>query len=336
MNESINKELIFNYFSGRATAFEKELIDQWSQHEEAKEQLFIWLLEWENQNLQYQANIEKAVSRHFLQVEESAFTNPSDHDQLVFDDGRRSWGKKMFWQIAAAAALIILTGGWFFQDRIGYEIYATGYGQTQRLQLADGSKVVLNSNSSLRVPRFNFGQRAREVYLTGEANFNVSHTVDHKIFIVHTSKNLDIEVLGTDFNVYSRTRGSRVVLHRGKVRLHYRDGGAAKNITMKPGDLVTLDTEGRASVKKTDNPQNYSAWKTHRFIFENESLREICNLFEDNFGVKVLIPDSTLAAQTISGSFTVLNAEELLEILTDDSGLSYEKSDDGKVITLDY
>ena len=51
MNESINKELIFNYFSGRVTVFEKELIDQWSRDTAAKEQLFIWLLEWENQNL---------------------------------------------------------------------------------------------------------------------------------------------------------------------------------------------------------------------------------------------------------------------------------------------
>jgi ferric-dicitrate binding protein FerR (iron transport regulator) len=127
-----------------------------------------------------------------------------------------------------------------------------------------------------------------------------------------------------------------VVLSKGKVKLHYLEGNAIKQIVMKPGDLVTMDEKGRAVIAKTENPTKYSAWKAHRFIFENESLRKICNLFEDNFGLTVHIPDSSLADQTISGSFTALNAEELLEILTDDSGLSYTKSEDGKVITLGY
>ena len=337
MNVSINKELIFNYFSGRATAFEKELIDQWSNDTQAKEQLFVWLLEWENQNLQYQANVERAVSRHRLQMEE--FTGEislREVDGVVLNEVAGSSGKRMFWLVAAAVALIVLSGGWFFQDHLRYEIYETGFGQTQRLELSDGSKVILNSNSTLRIPRFSFGKTTRDVYMTGEANFTVTHTTDHKKFIVHTNKNLDIEVLGTEFNVYARTRGSRVVLNKGKVKLHYLEGQFKKQMMMKPGDLVTMDTQGRASIKKTDSPQNYSAWKAHRFIFENASLREICTLFEDNFGLKVRIPDSTLASQTISGSFTALSAEELLEILTDDSGLSYKKSEDGKVITLDY
>ena len=336
MNESINRELIFNYFSGRATAFEKELIDQWSQHTQGKEQLFIWLLEWENQNLQYQADVEKGISRHLVHLDEFTDDIFAYEGRPTFSQGIQLSGKRILWMTAAAIVLIVLSGGWFFQEHIRYEMYTTSFGQTRRIELADGSKVILNSNSTLRVPRFSFGKTTRDVYMTGEANFTITHTRDHQRFVVHTDKNLDIEVLGTEFNVYTRTRGARVVLNKGKVKLHYLDGRARKQIMMKPGDLVTIDAKGHVSAKKTESPQNYSAWKAHRFIFENESLQEICTLFEDNFGLKVLIPDSTLAAQTISGSFTALSAEELLEILTDDSGLSYEKSEDGKVITLDY
>lgn len=335
MKEGINKELIFSYFSGRATAIEKEIIDQWASQSQGKELFFIWLQEWENQNLQYQADVEKGLSRHKLRMSRKdrpmavVENNPSLPERLVLWWPGGSW-------FAAAMVLIIVSAGWLSRDSIRYQTFSTSFTETKRLQLADGSKVVINANSSLRIPRFGFGEKMREVYLTGEADFNITHTKDHKRFIVHANDNLDIEVLGTEFNVYARPRGTKVVLNKGKVQLNYRDGRSVRQLTMSPGDLVTMDNNGIKSVTKTENPQNYSAWKAHRFIFENESLMEICHLFEDNFGVKVQIPDSTLARQTISGSFTALNAEELLEILTDDSGLSYQKSDDGKTVTLTY
>lgn len=335
MKEGINKELIFSYFSGRATAIEKEIIDQWASQSRGKELFFIWLQEWENQNLQYQADVEKGLSRHKLRMSREdrpmavVENNPSLPERLVLWWPGGSW-------FAAAMVLIIVSAGWLSRDSIRYQTFSTSFTETKRLQLADGSKVVINANSSLRIPRFGFGEKMREVYLTGEADFNITHTKDHKRFIVHANDNLDIEVLGTEFNVYARPRGTKVVLNKGKVQLNYRDGRSIRQLTMSPGDLVTMDNNGIKSVTKTENPQNYSAWKAHRFIFENESLMEICHLFEDNFGVKVQIPDSTLARQTISGSFTALNAEELLEILTDDSGLSYQKSDDGKTVTLTY
>lgn len=334
MKNSINKELIFNYFSGNATALEKDLIDRWSADPQAREQLFIWLMEWENQNIQYNADVERAITRHFSRIDE--YPAETEVERTAAQPVLTFPAKGKSWLMAAAVAFIMLSVGWLARDHVRYEIYTTSFGQIQRLVLPDGSKVVLNANSTLRVPRFGFGKTTRDVYMTGEADFAITHTATHQKFIVHTEKNFDVEVLGTEFNVYARPRRSRVVLNKGKVKLHYLKGSETDQIVMRPGDLVTFDAPGHASVKKTTNPANYSAWKAHRFVFENESLREICDLFEDNFGLEIRIPDSTLAAQTVSGSFTALNAEELFEILADDSGLSYSRSEDGKVITLDY
>ncbi|SEJ85299.1 FecR family protein [Dyadobacter sp. SG02] len=334
MKNAINKELIFNYFSGNATALEKDLIDRWSADPQAREQLYIWLMEWENQNIQYNADVERAITRHFARIDERPAEALDEH--AAARPVLRLPANAKSWLIAAAVTLILLSGGWLARDHVRYKTYATGFGQIQRLVLPDGSKVVLNANSTLRVPRLGFGETNRDVYMTGEADFAITHTATHQKFVVHTEKNFEVEVLGTEFNVYARPKRSRVVLNKGKVKLHYLKGSETDQIVMRPGDLVTFDAPGRASVKKTANPANYSAWKAHRFVFENESLREICDLFEDNFGLEIRIPDSTLAAQTISGSFTALNAEELFEILADDSGLSYSRSDDGKVITLDY
>ena len=240
MKDSINKELIFNYFSGNATALEKDLIDQWSTDPQAREQLFIWLMEWENQNIQYNADVEQAIARHFERINDTPVGFDIEAERAAVRT--LAWpAKGKSWLVAAAVTLLVLSGGWFARDHVRYEIYSTNFGQIQRLVLPDGSKVVLNANSTLRVPRFGFGETTREVYMTGEADFSITHTANHQKFIVHTAKNFDVEVLGTEFNVYARPRRSRVVLNKGKVKLHYLKGSETDQIVMHPGDLVTFD-----------------------------------------------------------------------------------------------
>lgn len=334
MEEAVNKDLVFTYFSGRATALEKESIDRWVKTPLGQELFLAYLQEWENSNLQYLANVEQGISRHFSRIGdhvnagpqiESAPPKPEKHF------GKRRW---LLWVAASGWIGLLAAAGWLLRDPILYETHATGFGETRKLELAYGSRVTLNANSSLKVPRFEFGQKVREVFLKGEASFSVNHTKDHQRFIVHANNALEVDVLGTEFNVFARARETKVALIKGKVRLRYLDGTGPKNLTMEPGDLVTRDSGGQTSLAKTQYPKNFSAWESHRYILDNTPLLEVCHLFEDNFGITVVIADSALAMRTISGSFTALNAGELLEILTYDSGISYKKSSNGKTITL--
>ncbi|MCE6990157.1 FecR family protein [Dyadobacter sp. CY323] len=336
MNTEINKELIFNYFAGRATAFQKQMIEDWATDSANREQFFIWLQEWEQNNAQYFSDVEKGLSRHWTRINNQGNGIETAAEVALEETKRVPFFSRFNWLIAASVVFVIAAGGWFFKENLEYHIHRTSFGEIRRFSLPDGSKVVLNSNSVLKIPRFGFGTKTREVLLSGEANFDIRHTRDHQRFIVKTINSLEVEVLGTEFDVYSRPRGTKVILNKGKVQLRYQQGQDRKQLTMKPGDLVTMDEKGYASLRKTDHPEKFSAWKAHRFVFNKTSLKEVCHLFEDNFGVKVDIPDSTLAGLTISGSFTALNAEELLEILTEDSGLNYTKSGDGKSITLSY
>ncbi len=329
MISEINRTLIFNYFSGKASAIQKELIEQWAREKVNKEQFFIWLQEWEHENAQYFPDVDQGIARHWSRFEE--------HGDFFNVSGIPGLGRFRQYGLAAAITLLIMAcGALIFRDNLKYEIYQTDFNETSRVELKDGSKIVLNSNSILRVPRFGFGSTTRNVLLDGEAEFDITHTRDNKRFIVKASKGLEIVVLGTRFNVYTRQRGTKVILNKGKVQLNYQEGASMKQLTMKPGDLVTMDVNGKANIEKTDNPEKFSAWKGHRFVFDKTTLREVCHLFEDNFGVQVQIRDSTLAELTISGSFTALNADELIGILTDDSGLNYEKSEDGKTIILSF
>ena len=158
------------------------------------------------------------------------------------------------WLVAASIG-VALVGGWLLRDRLLQQTYTTAFGEIRVLILADGSRVTLNANSTLRVPRFGFGQQTRNVLLTGEAAFSVTHTLDDKPFIVRTGKSFEVVVLGTEFVVYNRHQGGRVVLNRGKVQLRYKQGEATRQLTMQPGDQATMNARGTTATPATGPSQ---------------------------------------------------------------------------------
>jgi len=319
MKSAINKELLEKYFEGKMTIFEKKLIDDWAIDPVNQDIFYQILSNHEIKNPQFISNVELALQKHNLRMqiqEEPIFELPQKYISK-FNYSR--------WIVAAIVIFLIGFGAWINRSDFIYQTFQTDFGEVKTIKLSDGSTVVLNANSTLKMPRFGFGKRSREVFLDGEAQFSVKHTIDNQSFIVKTSNKFEILVLGTEFNVFTRSRGAKVVLNTGKIQLNYQEGDFKKKIIMKPGDLVTLD---KANKIKTITPleiKQFSAWKEHRFVFNETSLEEITQLFEDNFGLKIFIEDKELLKWTVSGSFTALNADELLETLTEASNLKYQK-----------
>jgi ferric-dicitrate binding protein FerR (iron transport regulator) len=99
------------------------------------------------------------------------------------------------------------------------------------------------------------------VFLQGEAEFTVRHTPDRRKFIVKTGWEFSVEVLGTEFIVYNRRRSQKVVLASGKVRVHYPQDGKMRDLTMQPGDLVTLNPHRKLDIRPKKDPRQYAAWK---------------------------------------------------------------------------
>lgn len=337
MNGELNKDLIFSYFSGKATAFEKQLIDEWAEKPQNREQFYKWLHEWEMSNLQFSPDVEMRLNEHWSRIHHHS--THSERDFVEISEGEiigRIVQKRnnVRWRIVAAVFIFMTSFLFFKKDHLLYKTYRTGFNETISLVLSDGSQVVLNSNSLLQVPRYGFGKDTREVMLEGEAEFDVKHMADDQKFIVKTVKGVDVVVLGTMFNVYTRTRGTKVVLNEGSVQLNYKEGEVKKQLIMTPGDLVTFDDYGHKSHTKTETPEAFSAWKSKKIVFSETSLYEISKIFEENFGVKVMIPDSNLSLLTVSGSFPANNAQELLSILTEGSGLNFQRIDDNSVVIL--
>lgn len=308
---------------------QKQLIDEWVKDAAHEELFYQWLVEYEYQQPQYLTDGQKAVERF------GAYADRTDEDAPA-DTGAEVLAPSRFrvrnWLVAASLTIVLIGSGFIFKNKLLYQTHTSAYGETKTLVLSDSTRVVLNANSSLRVPRFGFGRETREVLLSGEANFDVAHQADNQKFVVRTDKGFEVVVLGTEFTVYARPARSKVILNRGKVQLNYREGQSRKQLTMKPGDLVTLDRDNHLRQEVTSQPEKYAAWKDHRFVFDDTTLAEFAEIMQENYGIRVVIPNKNLAQRTLVGSFRAESPEELLEIVCKIFNLKAVKTDDAMIL----
>ncbi|WP_373513856.1 FecR family protein [Persicitalea sp.] len=325
MNSMITKELLFSHFTGKTSAMQKQSIDEWALIKANEELYYKWLEEYEAKHPEYPADIDKAISnyRHFLeQNRKNAFAEkPGD----IIDPVKKGRRWLLAVGVAASLSIILLVFGMRNTELWKYRTLRTGYGKTRTVQLSDGSRVILNANSSLRIPRWGFGKTSRNVLLAGEASFSVKHIATNQKFVVQTAKEFEVEVLGTEFTVFARDRGTRVVLNKGKVQINLREGRSTRKMVMKPGDLVTLDKNSHIEKKSIPKPEILSAWQSHRYEFDKTALQEIVYLLQENYGLEVEVEDKGLLSQTVSGSLTVDNADHILELIETVLGLKITK-----------
>lgn len=324
MESTVNGGLLQKYFEGNTTIFEKKMIDDWAIELENQEIFYQLLSKHEIQNPQFVSDVGVALQKHNLMMKIERSIVPKIPIKHIQKYNYSRW-------VAAVLIFLVGFGAWLNRHILTDQTYHTAFGEIKSIALNDGSMVVLNTNTTLKIPRFGFGKRSREVFLEGEAQFSVKHTSDDQPFIVKTAKNFEVLVLGTEFNVYTRSSGAKIVLNKGKIQLKYGKDSAKNQIMMKPGDLVTIDKANKIKKIIPLEIEQFSAWKEHRFVFNETSLEEMMQLFKDNFGLKIIIEDKELLTWTVSGSFTAVNAHELLETLTEASNLNYKK-ENGSVI----
>jgi ferric-dicitrate binding protein FerR (iron transport regulator) len=320
MKEDIDKHILFAFLEGKTTLMQQIRIEQWLAEEANQELYYQWIEEWENQNLQLVPDTEAAFQKSLFRIRQSpARPAPATNPQVVELERVSRMLPLRYWRGAASVVFLIasMVGIWVERDRMLIREYRTGYGEVMPLTLPDGSRVVMNANSTLRVPRFGFGKKDREVVLSGEAKFSVLHTQSHQRFIVRTPQQLAVEVLGTEFVVFSRQRGSKVVLNTGKVKLWIPDKGLAKPLAIMPGDVVTIEPAGRLKIKHRQAVEMHHSWVEKRFVFVNTSVGEITAMLKENYGIKVIVPDALVASRTFGGTFKVTKPETLLRSLSE-------------------
>jgi ferric-dicitrate binding protein FerR (iron transport regulator) len=228
------------------------------------------------------------------------------------------------WHKAAAVlgGLIFLATVYFllfqFQNTT---TYITAYGETKTIELPDNSQVVMNGNSILKFSSKWENKENREVWLEGEAYFSVVHTKSNQKFIVKTSENFNIEVLGTEFNIFKRERGTRVVLNSGKVKINIENEMEVRNISLEPGEMIEFLDKDAAFSKKIVNPEMYTSWRNKKLTFDHTSIQEIKSILEETYGLTVQVSDQSLLDKNVSGSAPSNSLDILLDGLSESVGL---------------
>ncbi|RZL17937.1 MAG: FecR family protein [Pedobacter sp.] len=162
-----------------------------------------------------------------------------------------------------------------------------------KITLPDGTKVWMNAASSLRFP-FQFTKQVREVYLTGEAYFEVAKAKEQS-FIVHTEY-ADIQVHGTSFNVNAYDKPNFAAsLVEGAVSA----SSGTQLLKLKPGQEVRLNKQ-LLNVDKFD-AQEVLSWRRGVYFFHNKSLADISMVLRRWYDVKVIWKRAEVGEQTFTG-----------------------------------
>lgn len=241
---------------------------------------------------------------------------------------KRSSRAPSAWWLAAAVLLgaCLVTGIWIYSRRLsshGQELTFTTIhtrnGQEKLLTLADGTHILLNGGTSIRYAQ-NFGSASRDVYLDGEAFFDVAKGSSHP-FIVH-SKWVITTVLGTTFSMRTSDQdqgGTTVEVASGKVRMAlnpYQTG-------LAPTAILASAQKGRyrqgdsSAIQTTEVPlSEVGAWKDHNFFYDQTPLRDILKDLERTYDLHFSIQDQAILGCTYSATFRNLNPSSILQTLS--------------------
>ena len=210
-------------------------------------------------------------------------------------------------------------------EKLVYNTIKIPYGKRFELELSDGTTVHLNSGTTLKYPvRFIAGQN-RQVFLNGEAFFDVTKDKKHP-FIVNAD-NLNIRVLGTHFNVssYPEDQLTDVVLVEGSVGLYTANERFDANINtvLKPGYKGSFNKNDNQIVTKTVVTELYTSWMQGRLTFKNMSFSDITKKLERHYNVTIVNQNKKLAYEKFYASFGDEPIEKVLSYFNDVHGINY-------------
>ena len=171
-------------------------------------------------------------------------------------------------------------------------------GEKMTLMLADGTRIIANSRTVVRYPK-RFNGEYREVYVKGEAYFDVAHDAEHPFLV--NSDNFRVKVLGTKFNVNNYDASdSQVVLVQGSVELKTSNND---RVRMKPNELVNLQ-EGGFAEERLVNTDEYTCWMQGMISLTGESVESVAQRLSHYYGVTILF-DEKMSANKLYGKLVL-------------------------------
>lgn len=275
------------------------------------------------QNLQPSTEY-RTTQKEYISMYEAIFKEGSQHN---YQNKSRIDRRKYIIRVAAVIIPLIFVGYLFYSqislkentspleaENVLQERYYPK-GKKSSLTLSDKTKVNLNSESSFRFPGKFLADSPREVYLEGEAFFDVAEDLDRP-FLVHTGA-VTTKVLGTSFNVEA-LQGSntiKITVATGKVSV-YDDMG--NKVMLSPNETMNYDKEtGEIKKVKCQDMEMVTGWKDGKLLFRNADFSKVFDELEKWYGVEIILETNIKINGTYSGRFQNESLKRVLE------GISY-------------
>ena len=297
-NFEIDEEVLVAFLKGELDAAQAEAVEAWYDRSAANRRMLgqVYYILYVSDRINDAAGID--VERSLRQFKRRMHA------------GRRISLRRSAVRIAAAAvvAAVLLAGGLttvLLSKRLAQPVtVVTQLGERSQVVLPDGTKVWLNSSSSVEYVA-PFFSRQRRVKMEGEAYFEVEH--DRRAPFVVSTNGLDIEVLGTRFNIRNDDNDHRVttVLLEGAVKAS-ASGHEQASVRLHPAQQLVFDTRTHA-MRLTDCPSAERSinWIDGRFCFEHDTFGEIVAELKRYYNVDIRFMDNRLRDMRFSGNFRV-------------------------------
>jgi transmembrane sensor len=220
--------------------------------------------------------------------------------QVASSPSRRARFRRGKSALAAACALLAITLAAFYPPVWWQADYLTGKGERRAIVLADGSRVLLNTETALAV---HFDDATRRVELVqGEAFFEVAKDASHP-FVV-TASGSEVRAVGTAFNVRRATHQVLVELSEGVVDV--QDPQHLRRVRMRPGQTALIGSD-TVDVNLARHPENFALWRDGYLQFDGMPLQAAIEQINRYRPGRVVLLNKRLADRRVSGLFR-LNA----------------------------
>ena len=291
--------------------------------------------EWIDQNSNQKEEVEKAIK--ILETMSFQLSEKDTHVALqrlkrgmsqpkVLNQRKKN--KSFAIKIASMAAIFMLLIGAIFyfntQHSPEWVTAKTDFGIQNQIELPDGSSVLLNSNSSIKFDKNWTNHNYREVWLKGEAFFDVNKKPlkGKKQFIVHAGNGM-VEVLGTSFNVYNRDDFIEVALESGSVNFRHKSK-VQENYSMKPKDVIRMNQNKIEQFNDVDLAL-YTSWKEQKLKLKKTPLTKVINALRDNFGYEVTVKNKSILNRKLTATIPIKDVDILLQALKEIYQLDIKK-----------
>ena len=271
-----------------------------------------------------------------IQIPEDAITlqTADDNIMVISEDGSAKVVDKKGNVLGAQSGAKLVYDNAPELEELLYNTLTVPYGKTFDLELSDGSKVTLNAGSSIKYPVKFLKNRSREVYLVGEAFFDVAHDPGHQ-FVVNADE-MDITVLGTKFNVSSYPEDAMVsaVLVEGSVQISPSEENldTKKTTQLDPGFKASLEkSNGQMTVHEADISL-HTAWINGKIVFRHTPFKNIVKKLERHYDVEIINNNALLDNEVFTASFDIETIEEVLETFSKTYPINYQFNENKQLI----